>query len=306
MANSDRVDGKARAFVAEQWAARQKSGDSDGFLLEALAVIAPEFRAGLDAYDDGDYGAAAAKFAALGDAGDPFVAANANAFEVKSLVEQGKLEEALVRLEAIDAKRLADHSTFAAEMAYVRGFCQLHDLDYDAAEQTLQSFLDVYPGAPARLATSARQMLAELRTRESDGISDVTDLMTFAGRRLSNGDSGDRVQERQAKAVELLDKLIEQAEQQEQQQQNSGGGGSGGGQGGSNQPNSPMQQSQLPGGSAKDTGNRRPARFARPGDAWGAMPPAEREKVLQALRDSFPSRYRQLVEQYYEELAKQP
>ena len=30
------------------------------------------------------------------------------------------------------------------------------------------------------------------------------------------------------------------------------------------------------------------------------------DAVLQALRDSFPSRYRQLVEQYYEELAKKP
>ncbi len=37
-----------------------------------------------------------------------------------------------------------------------------------------------------------------------------------------------------------------------------------------------------------------------------SMPPAERERILQALRDSFPSRYRKLVEQYYEELAKKP
>ncbi len=36
------------------------------------------------------------------------------------------------------------------------------------------------------------------------------------------------------------------------------------------------------------------------------MPPAERERILQALRDNFPSRYRQLVEQYYEQLAKRP
>jgi hypothetical protein len=36
------------------------------------------------------------------------------------------------------------------------------------------------------------------------------------------------------------------------------------------------------------------------------MPPAERERVLQALRGTFPTRYRQLVEQYYEELSKKP
>ena len=66
-----------------------------------------------------------------------------------------------------------------------------------------------------------------------------------------------------------------------------------------------MQDSRLPGGSAKE-GPLRERRRANPAEAWGSMPPAERERILQALRDSFPSRYRKLVEQYYEELAKKP
>ena len=70
-------------------------------------------------------------------------------------------------------------------------------------------------------------------------------------------------------------------------------------------PATPMSQSQLPGGSPQDDSSR-PGRRANPGDTWGAMPPAERERILQALRESFPARYRRLVEQYYEQLAKQP
>jgi hypothetical protein len=35
------------------------------------------------------------------------------------------------------------------------------------------------------------------------------------------------------------------------------------------------------------------------------MRPEERERVLQSLRRAFPSRYRQLVEQYYKQLAKE-
>ncbi len=66
-----------------------------------------------------------------------------------------------------------------------------------------------------------------------------------------------------------------------------------------------MQQSQLPGGSARE-GPLRAGRRANPGEAWGDMPAAKRQRILQALRDSFPSRYRRLVEQYYEELAKKP
>lgn len=45
---------------------------------------------------------------------------------------------------------------------------------------------------------------------------------------------------------------------------------------------------------------------ARPGQAWGAMKPAERERIIQLLKDRFPDRYRRLVEQYYRELAKEP
>ena len=62
----------------------------------------------------------------------------------------------------------------------------------------------------------------------------------------------------------------------------------------------------LPGGRFNEEGSMRAARRANPGEMWGSMPPAERERILQALRESFPSRYRQLVEQYYEELAKKP
>ena len=39
---------------------------------------------------------------------------------------------------------------------------------------------------------------------------------------------------------------------------------------------------------------------------FSRLTPAERERILQALRERFPARYRQLVEQYYEQLAKKP
>ena len=66
-----------------------------------------------------------------------------------------------------------------------------------------------------------------------------------------------------------------------------------------------MQDSMLPGGQAQrgELGERRKA---NPAEVWGTMPPAQRKRVLQALKDNFPARYRQLVEQYYEELAKKP
>ena len=178
----------------------------------------------------------------------------------------------------------------------------LSDLDYDAAGRALSRFVAEFPDAPQRLKMSAAQMLLELQNRQPERIGDVVDLMGFSGRRLTHGDTGDGVRERQARIVELLDKLITEAEEQEAKSGKGGGGGSSRGQ---QSPQQPMPDSRLPGGEAKE-GSLRESRRANPADQWGAMPPAERERVLQALRESFPSRYRQLVEQYYEELAKKP
>jgi hypothetical protein len=69
------------------------------------------------------------------------------------------------------------------------------------------------------------------------------------------------------------------------------------------QPGSGAKQSQLPQGGSAPEGELRKTR-ARPGDAWGKMPPREREQIIQTLQKHFPSQYRDLLEQYYKQLAK--
>ena len=66
-----------------------------------------------------------------------------------------------------------------------------------------------------------------------------------------------------------------------------------------------MPDSRLPPGST-DTEPRLRRRTVRPGEAWGAMKPADRARIVQVLKDNFPDRYRRLIEQYYEELAEEP
>lgn len=295
-----------RAFVIRMWADRQEDDDADSFIAESLAVLSPPFRSGLDAYEDEDYAKAQKIMEGLSSDDDSYLSANASVFAIKSLVEVSRLEEARKLLEEFlsDPTAVDLYTSYAAEMAYVRGYLALQTIHYDEAAVLLQEMLARYPEAGQRLRVSARQILAELRRREPERIADVADLMVYAGRRLGHEDTAELVQEQQQRAIDLLEQLIEEAEQQEQ-----GGGGGGGGSSGSNggkrSPQSPMQDSMLPGGSGAGV-HLRSERRARPGEEWGSMPPAEREKILQSLRMSFPSRYRQLVEQYYEELAKQP
>ncbi len=295
---------EARRFVADAWAKRQSQDHPEDFLVEALAVLSPRFREGLDAFQEADYGGAFAVMEKLASGDDPYVSANASVFATKCLVEQDRLEDAAARIEALlnDPTGVDLHTYYAAEVAFLRGYVQLGNLEYAAAGRSLIRMLDRYPDAPPRFRISARQMLAELRRREPEQIGDVADLMNYAGRRLGHNYSDETVQQRQQRAIELLDRLIEEAEKKEQ---SSSGSGSGSGSNSNKSPSSPMQDSKLPGGGSQAE-NLRMTRRIRPGEAWGTMPPAEREKILQALRDSFPSRYRQLVEQYYQELAKKP
>ena len=305
--NTKQFNPETRREVARAWASREDDYDPETFLIDSLADLSPKFRSGLDAYEDDDYAKALgimdelARESKTESKENPFLSANASVFAIKAMVEQRKYEDAGKRLEAFlaDPTAVDLFTCFAAETAFLKGYLELQNIRYDDAVASLQEMLDRYPNAANRLRTAARQMLAELRSRRPERIGDVNDLMVYAERQLGLHDTGPRVQEHQQRAVDLLDQLIEEAESREQ----SGGGGGGGS--GQQNPSAPMQESQLPGGGGADV-HLRSTRKVRPGEAWGAMQPAERDKILQALRDRFPSRYRQLVEQYYKELSKQP
>ncbi len=303
---TESVSAEQRAFVADAWTACEDC-DEASFLTEALTLISPPFRAGLDAYDAGDMAACVAQMGPLLADPDPYLATHAALYKAKAEVDLNDVVAARQTIDALLAdagKRVARYTYAKAEVDFLRVYCLVQDLQFAQAEVELLAFLDRHPDAPQRLIVSANQMLAELRNRQAGRIGEVTDLMNYAAGRLENKDAGATVQERQAKAIALLDKLIEEAEQQEQnnnQNQNPSGGG-----GSNNQtPNNPMPDSQLPQGASR-SGALRETRRANPGEMWGAMPPAEREQILQALQDTFPRRYRRLVEQYYEQLAKEP
>jgi len=314
--NDPRMPADARELVRKTWSECQNC-DREEFLAQGLAVLSAKFRAGLDAYDAEQYGDCAGIMNELRADENPFVAINAAVYEIKALVAMERLLEAGERVDRLldgeqqsssfalqAADPVATYSYFAPEIAFLRGFCLLADLRYDEASAAMTEFLDQYPDSSQRLTLAAKQMLAELQNRQPERIGEVVDLMHYSGRRLKTGDAGETVQTRQQRIIELLDKLIKDAEDQENNSNSSSSSGGSDSKGGQ-MPSTPMNQSKLPGGAAAE-GSLRDRRRANPGEAWGSMPPAERERILQALRDNFPSRYRRLVEQYYEELAKKP
>jgi hypothetical protein len=304
IASDPTVPPEARDLIRTTWEACEDC-DGDEFLIQGLVLFSEEFRTALDAYDNDEYEDCIRRMGELRNDDNPFIATHAAVFEIKALIAVSRLAEASKRLEELmldGGKDVSSFSYFLPEVVFLHGFCELSELNYDRAREILEGFWNDFPDAPQRLRISAQQMLAELSNRQPGRIGEVVDLMGFSGRHLSTGNSGEPVQQKQQRIIEILDSLIEEAEEQEQ----SGGGGSSSGGGSSRpMPQSPLQESRLPGGSGEKE-SLREARRANPAETWGSMPPAEREQILQALKDSFPRRYRQLVEQYYEELAKKP
>ncbi|MFN0134801.1 MAG: hypothetical protein ACKVS9_01645 [Phycisphaerae bacterium] len=301
----------AVATVRDGYDANYKKSAPDAFIPDALAVLFPDFRAAIEAYDSGNLADAGKRFDALRQSADPFVAASATYFHARALTEQSRFEEAAALLATALADAAIERRTpYGPHLWLLRGYCEARVLNFDESSKSLLTLRDRYADAPEAVQIGARQLLLELERRQKESLGEVAGLMDYVGDRLTAADAGTKTRERQDEIIKLLDKLIEEQEKQEQQ---GGGGGSAkaggnpgdGKQGGQKgQPNRPRDESKVDEGQG-DIGDLHAAPKAQPGEMWGQLPPAEREKILQSIRERFPSRYRQLVEQYYRSLAEE-
>lgn len=307
LAQSQHHDPRAVALVRESWTSDYRDAEPGAFVPDALAVLSENYRAALVAFDEGRFAIAATRFAALRDADDPYLAANALYFHVRSLVETHAFEEAEheVTQGLKDDRELAAHTPYAPHLLLLCAYAQVRNLRTTEAQQTLATLTQRYPDAPEPVLVGARQLSLRLERSAPGSLPEVADLMRYAADRLAVRDAGETVKQRQAKVVALLDELIEQAQEQErrQQQQAQAGGQSGGMQPGQT-PSNPATESTERSGPG-DVGVQHGVGRAQPGEMWGKLPPAEREQVLQSLRERWPSRYRHLVEQYYRALAEE-
>lgn len=306
---------EAREFVAQQHATPRDDGRPPPALDDDLAVLSPPFKAALDASAAEQHDAAALQFASLAQSDDPYIAVNAAYFAAQALIELDRIPEARAIIAAV-LRRIPDaprYTTHSADLFFLLGFAQANTMQYDAARITLDFFLEHAPDAPERFRTSATQMLTELDRRIPGRLPDVYDLMQFAQREMTMGDTDGDVTGSQDEAIRLLERLIQEAESQEQQNKGKGGGGKSSGRDKKDRSQKQNQKSMSPRERAELNPNNDPAierhleraRRARPGEAWGKLTPREREQVLQSLQQQFPAQYRELVEQYYRQLAKE-
>jgi hypothetical protein len=167
----------------------------------------------------------------------------------------------------------------------------------DKARAALAQLMEHENTLPRRFQQVAQLVERDLAALEDESLDHIARRMRDVRRRLDYGRAGEKVQAVEKGVLDSLDKKIEDLEKQQQQQQQSASSG------GSSQSSKPMEDS-------------RPAELKAPmqvdrreignQSGWGDLPPKEREQALQEVGREFPAHYRELIEDYFRELANEP
>lgn len=227
----------------------------------------------------------------------PFLRDGVRLWWARDLVRRDRFDEALPILASLDVNESVDPAT----LLFHRAACQHWMLDTDGAVGSIDLLLEREPEIPARYGRVARLLRADALALDRDSLDLVARRMRDVRRRLELGRAGSATREAQDGVVAALDRLIERIEDQQQNDDDAAGasaaGGAAGGQGAAGRP---MDDSRSAG--TRGDGEVR-SRDLAPGEAWGDLPPHERDQALQQIGREFPPHYREAIEQYFKRLA---
>jgi tetratricopeptide (TPR) repeat protein len=274
---------------------------------EALRAISPEYQKALTELGDENLGSALPALAKLAGSDDPWLAADAAYFLARGYLIGERFEDAMPLLEELRSKQ-ADRSTHQAEALFLQGVAQIQLLKHKDAMASLSQFMKDYPEAPERMRVAAFRQLEQLKLVEEGTLSDVQLRMDYSRRKLGLEDTGKDTREQQDKIIGMLAKLIKAAEDREAECK--GGNckkpgdkpGQGQGSEGDSQAQGQGQGKEgKTGGGSKNTDTEAVKRLHRggPQSPWSNLRDKDRDPVYSAIKEKFPGRYQQLIEQYY-------
>ena len=146
---------------------------------------------------------------------------------------------------------------------------------------------------PRRSAELAKLLQFEWeRQARADETEKISRQMNDVRRRLGQGRTDDDTQGAEEDVMKDLEKLIERIEEQAQRQRRQ--------QRSVQQPDKPEDAFRA---ELKAPGNVDRRDFS-PGDNWGNLPPKDREDALLKIEREFPPHYRDIIEQYFREMAR--
>jgi TolA-binding protein len=282
---------------------RQTPEDRAAAITESLRLLHSEYKAALAALGEDNLGAAIVGLTKLRESADPYLAADASFYLARSYLLDERFEEALPLLADLQGK-WADKTASGGEVQFLVGVAQAALLNHTEAIESLEKFIANYPDASERMRVGAFRQLEQLKLYQEGTLSDVHLRMDYSRRKLTLEDTGSETRQQQDKIIDILAKLIKECEEREC---NCRGGGSGQGkkQGKAGESEGQGQgegsQSGSSGGGSKGIDSDTVKRLTRggPQSPWSRLRDKDRDPVYSAIKEKFPARYQQLIEQYY-------
>jgi len=222
------------------------------------------------------------------DTNPEFFRNNLRLYLARWLAQHAWYDEVLSTLEGLKTDQVVD----PAGLLFYRMIAHQQLVQPEQSRAVLAQLLQREEQLPQRYLQMAQLIKQDLANLDDDSLDHVARRMNDVRRRLELGRAGKQVQIVERGVLDSLDKLIKKAEEEQQKQQQSSSSSPGG--------SKPMQDS-------------RPTELKAPGQVdprdigsksgWGDLPPKERERALQQIGREFPSHYRDLIQEYFRELA---
>jgi len=227
----------------------------------------------------------------LADSGIPeFSRHNLRLYYARWLAQYGLYDEVLEQVKDLRTADVVD----PASLLFYQMAAHHQLVQPDDARAALAQLMEQEDALPRRFHEVAQLVKRDLSALEDESLDHIARRMRDIRRRLEYGRAGAKVQKIEQGVLDSLDKKIEDLQQQQQQQAAAAGG--------SPQSSRPMEDSMPAELKAPMQVDRRDIGHQ---SGWGDLPPKEREQALQQIGRDFPAHYRDLIEQYFRELANE-
>jgi len=213
----------------------------------------------------------------------------------RAYAQRRMYDEALETLAGLELSQVCD----PASLLFYRASAEHHLLKKKECLDNVKLLLQREQELPTRYRQVAVLMQSDIAPLEQDSLDEISRMMTDVQRRLELGRAGQKVRDEEENIVKKLDKIIEQIEEQAQQMMQQQQAAQQQNQQQSSQ--QPLDESQVAGGSGPGDVD---AKKLEDRGGWGNLPPAQRQEALQRLTEELPTHYRDVIEGYFRQLAK--
>lgn len=217
---------------------------------------------------------------------------NLRLYLARWLVRNKLFDEALAQLETLTPEQVVD----PAGLLFYQAVIYQRTLKKEPGLAAINRLLEKPDELPRRYASVAKLLQADLEQLKDDSLDHIARRMDDVERRLDLGRPGQKTRDVEDGIIKSLDKLIKELEDQ------AAAAAAAAGAAGSIRSSSPAPDSRPMGGKGpgqvanKDIGSK---------SGWGDLPPKERQEALQQIGKEFPAHYRDMIEQYFRNLASE-